>query len=172
MSLMTCWFLPNNNKLTKRMKLKFIIGCALAVAMASCGGDKPKKDAPAAKEKETEVAPEAVDPMTNKGIGPITSLTLGEIDNTMVAEGEVIFKAKCTACHKITKKFVGPALKGVTQRRSPEWIMNMALNPEGMVADDPIAKKLLVEYNGAPMANQNLTEQEARALLEYFRTKN
>ena len=89
----------------------------------------------------------ARDPMTNKGIGPITSLTIGEIDEAMVAEGETIFKAKCTACHKITKKFVGPALKGVTQRRSPEWIMNMALNPEGMVADDPIAKKLLVEYN-------------------------
>jgi len=169
---MTYWFLPNNNNLTKKMKLKFIIGCALAVAMASCGGDKPKKEAPVAEEQESKVATEIVDPMSNKGIGPISSMTLGEIDNTMVAEGEVIFKAKCTACHKISKKFVGPALKGVTERRSPEWIMNMALNPEGMVAEDPIAKKLLVEYNGAPMANQNLTEQEARAILEYFRTKN
>ena len=154
------------------MKLKFIIGCALAFAMVSCGGDKPKKDAPAGKEKKIEVAPEAVDPMTNKGIGPITSLTLGDIDNTMVAEGEVIFKAKCTACHKISKKFVGPALKGVTQRRSPEWIMNMTLNPEEMIQKDPIAKQLLADANGAPMANQNLTEEEARALLEYFRTKN
>jgi len=169
---MTYWFLPNNNNLTKKMKLKLIIGCALALAMASCGGDKPKKEAPAAEEQKSKVATEIVDPMNNKGIGPITSLTLGEIDNTMVAEGEVIFKAKCTACHKISKKFVGPALKGVTERRSPEWIMNMALNPEVMVAEDPIAKQLLVEFNGAPMANQNLTEQEARAILEYLRTKN
>jgi hypothetical protein len=50
--------------------------------------------------------------------------------------------------------------------------MNMILNPEEMVQKDPIAKQLLVEYNGAPMANQNLTEDEARAILEYFRTKN
>lgn len=154
------------------MKLRLIFGCALAIAMASCGGDKPKKDAPAAIEQESKVAPEKIDPMKTKGVGPITSMTLGAIDNNMVAEGEVIFKAKCTACHKITKKFVGPALKGVTERRTPEWIMNMALNPEEMVAKDPLAKQLLVEYNGAPMANQNLTEQEARALLEYFRTKN
>jgi len=97
---------------------------------------------------------------------------LGDIDEALVSQGETIFKAKCTACHKITKKFVGPALKGVTQRRSPEWIMNMALNPELMIKEDPIAQQLLIEYNGAPMANQNITEEEARALLEYFRTKN
>ena len=147
---------------------------AFALSLASCGGDKAKQETPAVTNQE-EKAPEAptnADPMSNKGIGPIKSITLGEIDQAMVSEGEVIFKSKCTACHKISKKFVGPALKGITERRSPEWIMNMALNPEGMVADDPIAKKLLVEYNGAPMANQNLTEQEARQLLEYFRTKN
>ena len=31
-------------------------------------------------------------------------------------------------------------------------------------------KKLLIEYNGSPMANQNLTEKEARDVVEYFRT--
>lgn len=156
------------------MKLKLVIVLVMALALASCGGEKPKKDVSGA-EPATEKATEAVadaDPMANKGIGPISSVTLGEIDQTLVAEGETVFKAKCTACHKISKKFVGPALKGVTQRRSPEWIMNMTLNPEEMIAKDPIAKQLLAEANGAPMANQNITEEEARALLEYFRTKN
>jgi cytochrome c len=27
-----------------------------------------------------------------------------------------------------------------------------------------------MESNGSPMANQNLTEEEARSVLEYFRT--
>jgi cytochrome c len=153
------------------MKLKFITVCVMALAMTSCGGDKAKKETPAPQKEESK-AVENVDPMSNKGIGPIASVTLGEIDPTLAAEGEVVFKAKCTACHKLSKKFVGPALKGVTQRRSPEWIMNMAMNPEEMIQNDPIAKKLLVEFNGAPMANQNITEAEARAILEYFRTKN
>jgi hypothetical protein len=48
--------------------------------------------------------------------------------------------------------------------------MNMILNPDQMVKEDPLAKKLLMEYNGSPMANQNLTEEEARAVVEYFRT--
>ena len=154
------------------MKLKFITVCVIALTMTSCGEEKAKKETPAPQQEESKVAVENVDPMSNKGIGPISSVTLGEIDPALAAEGEVVFKAKCTACHKLSKKFVGPALKGVTQRRSSEWIMNMAMNPEEMIQKDPIAKKLLIEFNGAPMANQNITEEEARAILEYFRTKN
>jgi len=104
------------------MKFKLIIVMVLALSLASCGGDKSKQEAPAATKQEEKAAeaeaPTDADPMSNKGIGPIKSVELGEIDQAMVAEGEVVFKAKCTACHKISKKFVGPALKGITERRS------------------------------------------------------
>lgn len=153
------------------MKIKAIALLFLVMAWFSCG-EKKSQDVtsePAKEEVKTEAAD--ADPMKNKGIGPVSSISLGEIDEAMVASGEVAFKAKCTACHKISKRHIGPGLKGVTERRSPEWIMNMILNPEEMVQNDPIAKQLLVEYNGAPMANQNLTEEEARSILEYFRTK-
>lgn len=66
-------------------------------------------------------------------------------------------------------RLVGPALAGVTMRGSPEWIMNMILNPQEMVKKDPTAKKLLAEYNGAIMIDQNLSQDDARAVLEYFR---
>ena len=150
------------------MKVRVFVLALIVVLAVSCGSDGKKEVKTAPK----EVAKEAVevDPAKDKGIGPITSITLAEIDETMVAEGEVIFKAKCSACHKISKRFVGPGLAGVTERRTPEWIMNMILNPEEMVAKNPTAKKLLEEYL-APMANQNLTEKEARLILEYFRTK-
>lgn len=48
--------------------------------------------------------------------------------------------------------------------------MNMIMNPEQMIKEDPIAIQLLKEANGAPMANQNVSEEQARAILEYFRT--
>ena len=76
----------------------------------------------------------------------------------------------CTACHRPDTKYIGPAPKGILERRSPEWIMNMILDPERMVKEDPIAKQLLIDYNGSPMANQDLTEEQARGVLEYFRT--
>ena len=90
----------------------------------------------------------------------------------MVTKGADVYKKMCTACHRADKKFIGPPPKGIMKRRTPEWIMNMILDPEGMVANDPLAKQLLIEFNSAPMANQNLTEEEARAVLEYFRTLN
>ncbi len=154
------------------MRIKFIVLLTLVLALSACG-DKKAEGTPTepAVEKATEASSDA-DPMSNKGIGPVTSIALAEIDTELVSKGETEFKAKCTACHKISKRHIGPALKGITERRSPEWIMNMILNPEEMVQKDPIAKQLLIDYNGAPMANQNLTEDEARAILEYFRTKN
>ena len=47
--------------------------------------------------------------------------------------------------------------------------MNMILNPEEMIKEDPIAMELLAEY-ASPMTNQNLTEEEARQVVEYMRT--
>jgi cytochrome c1 len=150
------------------MKLKVFVVALFVALVSSCGSDGKKEEKtskPVVEEKKVEV-----DPMDDKGIGPISSITLAEIDEAMAAEGKELFKLKCSACHKMTKRFVGPALEGITERRSPEWIMNMILNPEVMVAENPIAKQLLAEYL-APMANQGLVEKEARLILEYFRTK-
>ena len=68
---------------------------------------------------------------------------------------------KCTACHKRDEKYVGPALAGVTERRSAAYIMNMILNPQEMVERHPIAKQLLAEHMSF-MPAQGLTENEAR----------
>ena len=146
-------------------KLSLII--LTTVFLASCGGDKNEKNSTTPKkEVKKEVI---VDPMQDKGIGPVKSLTLGPINQALADKGKVEFKAKCKACHRVNKRYIGPSPKGITERRSPEWIMNMILNPEEMVQKNAAAKKLLMEYS-APMANQNLTQDQARAVLEYFRT--
>ncbi|WP_340075180.1 cytochrome c [Leptobacterium sp. I13] len=165
------------------MKLTIkIFSFLFILLMMACGGKEKKKEGFSYERKKTESTQQTTTPaanksntsainLTNKGVGPITSITLSpEIDEGLAAKGQETFKAMCTACHKVGKKFIGPAPNGIMERRSPEWVMNMILNPEGMVKEDPIAKNLLMEYNGAPMANQNLTEEQARAVLEYFRT--
>lgn len=149
--------------------------------LIGCGGKEDKKKEGFSYEKkptttqqatpETKVPASKKIDLTNKGIGPVSSVELGsEIDQTMVTHGQEIYNKMCTACHRPDKKFIGPAQAGVLERRTPEWIMNMILNPEEMIQKDPLAKELLAEFNGAPMANQNLTQEEARAILEYFRT--
>lgn len=156
----------------KSLKLLSIIAIATLI---SCGGDEKKKEATYGKKApvktESKTAASKRIDLTNKGVGPITSLTLAtEIDQDMVAHGLEVYNKMCTACHKADKKFIGPAPTGILNRRTPEWVMNMILNPEVMVKEDPLAKDLLMEFNGAPMANQGLSEDDARAVLEYFRT--
>ncbi len=134
-------------------------------------GQKPKTEKKIEKPVSNEVPPSKQITLDNKGVGPVKNLELGaNIDQAMAKAGGELFKNKCTACHKADRKFIGPAPTGILERRSPEWIMNMILNPEVMVKEDPVAKALLIEFNGSPMANQGLTEDEARKILEYFRT--
>lgn len=163
----------------KSLKLMAILFIAL---LMSCGSKEEKKEESFTLKKKTETEstvaakkdntlPSARIDLENRGIGPIKSVQLGlEIDQAMATHGEEVYKKMCMACHRPDKKFIGPAPIGVLERRTPEWIMNMILNPEEMVQKDPLAKDLLMEFNGSPMANQNLTQEEARAVLEYFRT--
>lgn len=167
--------------------MKHLIKSMAAIAIITligCGGKEKKDDgsfkigqesvteAPAeTTPAESTTKPSETIDLVNKGVGPIKNVTLGEtIDQAMAAKGAEVYKMNCTACHKTDRKFIGPAPKGILERRTPEWIMNMILDPEGMVENDPLAKALLQEFNGSPMANQNLSEDEARQILEYFRT--
>lgn len=156
--------------------MKTIFKCTLlfiALTLISCGGEKQEKVSygkKTVKAVKKEPASKRVD-LANKGIGPIKSVKLSAtIDEKMAAEGKIVFEKMCTACHKVNKKFIGPSPKGILEKRSPEWVMNMILNPVEMVQKDELAKDLLMEFNGSPMANQNLSEDEARAVLEFFRT--
>lgn len=130
-------------------------------------GNQTQKEKP--KSSQAKSSQDMVD-FSNKGIGPVKSVTISEsIDEAKATHGEDVFQKMCSACHKMDKKFIGPKIDGVTERRSPEWIMNMIMNPEEMIQKDPIAKQLLIESNMAVMANQNINEEDARAILEYFR---
>jgi mono/diheme cytochrome c family protein len=148
--------------------MKFIKNLSLFVlliSLISCGGNDEQQ----AKQKPANPGGLTDFEMEN-GIGPIKEkLQLAEIDPAMVGQGEEIFKVKCAACHKLDERFVGPAQRYTADRRSPEYIMNMILNPDEMTKKHPTGQKMLAEYL-APMTNMNLTREEARQVLEYLRS--
>lgn len=141
--------------------------CGLALICAACGGEAADDD------DGRDEAPAAAGGLTPEqlvnGVGPITEVEVGPIDEGLAATGEETFVIKCSACHKLDERYVGPPLRGVTERRSPAFIMNMILNPEGMLAQHPEVQALLAQF-AVPMANQNLTQADARAVLEYLRS--
>lgn len=158
--------------------MRNIIPMVLSAALAlSCGEKKEEtKDGFEMSRTKKEIVGESdsegvpVD-LNNKGVGPFTSVGFDEeIDMELAKNGEAKFNLICTACHVIGQRMIGPDLTGIYERRSPEWVMNIIINPNGMLKEDPIAKALYKEYNNAIMLNQNLSEEETRALAEYLRT--
>ncbi len=142
-------------------------GCLLLV---SCGGDSKSENAEATEDKiELANDPNAPAPDNGLGIGPVKSVDVSTFDPALAEKGKTIFENKCSACHQLSdQKIVGPGLAGVTQKRKPEWIMNMVINPVEMTQKDPEAKKLLAQHL-TQMTNQDISEPDARALLEFMR---
>lgn len=153
---------------TGAVKAGSIIMIAMGLFFAGCnnkdasGQDAGKPGSNAAQESGAKA-----DPAQSKGVGPIKSLSLAAVDDALAAKGEKAFSGTCSACHKMDQRYVGPALAGVTKRRTPEWIMNMIMNPTEMTQKDETAKALLGEY--MTQMSVMATEDDARALLEYFR---
>ena len=140
-----------------------------AVIMYSCGGSNSNAgNSGAGKTETTANGNPAYDP--NRGEGKYTKVDLGNALNTAMAEtGSKAYSVKCQSCHKLTdEKLVGPGWKGVTSRHSPEWIMNFITNTDEMLNKDPKAQAQL-EICLVRMPNQNLSDDEARAILEFQR---
>jgi mono/diheme cytochrome c family protein len=114
--------------------------------------------------------PEAYDPKRGEGKYTAESLALSDkLNETQAKTGEDVANVKCTSCHKMSdEKLVGPGWAGVTKRRTGEWIMNFITNPDPMLDKDPEAQAML-ELCLVRMPNQSLTDDDARAILEYMR---
>ncbi len=106
------------------------------------------------------------------GYGPIKQeLTVDPINEKLAASGEKIFNKTCFRCHRLDERFTGPPLGGVTAYRSPAFIMNMILNPEENIRRHAGVQALQKQYYTI-MTNQDLSIDEARAVLEYLRSAN
>ena len=88
-------------------------------------------------------------------------------------KGKAVFDSKCAMCHTISGgKKIGPDLKGVTQRRSQDWLVKFISDPDKMFSEkDPIAMGLLKEFNGVKMPNQGLTQDQVADVIAYLKTQ-
>ena len=142
------------------------VGIVLLVACNS-GSNEGTSSSDSVTTDNTSASTEGTDP---KGIGKYQNVELTHpLDEKMVADGKVVYDVKCASCHKLSdEKVVGPGWKGVTDRRTPEWIMNFVTNTDEMIEKDTAAQNMLEECL-VRMPNQSLAEAEARNVLEYMR---
>ena len=146
-------------------KIKFVlVAFAIIGFLQSCGGNADSKE-------KTTVPPVTETPKASpNGIGEVETVTLTDpMEESMIVSGKAIYEMKCAACHKLTdQRVVGPGWAGVTNRRRPEWVMNMITNVDVMLDKDPVAQKLLEECL-TRMPNQAVSGGDARAILEFMR---
>lgn len=147
----------------------------LGALLMSCGPEKPKEKTEGEDSYESIHGAEEKNAVAEnadktKGIGQVTEVTLSTpLEQERIPRGKAIYEMKCQACHRLDEqRVVGPGWKGVTQRRKPEWIMNMITNVDVMLDQDPEAQKLL-ELCLMRMPNQNVSVGDARDILEFMR---
>ncbi|RKO70279.1 cytochrome C [Sphingobacterium puteale] len=88
-----------------------------------------------------------------------------------VKEGEKIFKSKCTSCHAIDRKVVGPALKGVPDTKSEEWLIKWIRNSQALIASgDAEAVKIFEEYNKSVMTSfTDLSDDQIKSVIAFIK---
>ena len=141
-----------------------------ALLISSCNNDQqPGKETTQTVVTKTDTVTVSQG-INSKGIGRFKDVPLTHpLDATMAEKGKALYDAKCAACHKVTpEKLVGPGWKGVTDRRTPEWIMNFITNTEVMLDKDLAAQAEVVTCL-VRMPNQDLTDEQARQILEFMR---
>ena len=96
-------------------------------------------------------------------------LTLSFNNSVFAADGEALFKANCSNCHKPDADYTGPALKGWSKRiPNPDWVYKWVANPAQMIATDAYAKSLFEKWKPTVMtAFSNLKKDEIDAILKY-----
>jgi mono/diheme cytochrome c family protein len=148
---------------------KVIIFSMIVFAAYACGGSGEQKEG---SENNSEAAKSSGNPEydPNRGEGRFTNVEVGEhLDAVMASEGKKVYDVKCAACHKLNEeRLVGPGWEGVSKRHRPEWIMNFITNPDEMISKDPKLQAQL-EICLVRMPNQNLTDDDARHVLEFMR---
>ncbi|MBX7182120.1 MAG: cytochrome c [Bacteroidia bacterium] len=155
------------------MKLHYLFMISFAtVLLHSCGGNSNtgvENENTATEATETgQTENPSYDP--NRGVGKFTDVQVSDkLDGKLADEGQKVYDVKCSSCHKLSgEKLVGPGWEGVTKRFSAAWIMNFITNTDEMLNKDPKAQAQL-EICLVRMPNQNLSDQEAKALYEFMR---
>ena len=139
----------------------------LIVIAAGCGGGKTSSSGSAAASSSDPPATAALPATSPLDDGP--RAFEAPVDHERAEEGAKLFQSKgCTACHAIGRKLTCPDLAGVSKRRTAKWIESQILHPEKMTKEDPIAHALFAQFS-LQMPNQGLTQEQAVAVIEYFK---
>ena len=99
--------------------------------------------------------------------------------NALAYDAEKVWKTNCSTCHSIGEgDKIGPDLAELSKRRTIEWVVKFVNYPDGMIngdeeekgyeVADPMAKKVYELYKPTLMAEQEMTKEEVKKMMDYI----
>jgi mono/diheme cytochrome c family protein len=88
-------------------------------------------------------------------------------------EGKAIFATRCASCHNINKVLTGPALAGVDERHSIDWIVAFVQSSQSLIKKgDKEALALYEKFNNIPMPDHpDLTADNIKNIVAYIKAE-
>ncbi|MDB5134851.1 MAG: c-type cytochrome [Mucilaginibacter sp.] len=89
-------------------------------------------------------------------------------------KGEALFKSKCTTCHKLDQRLIGPALGPQLESETDDkWLTKWIQNNQALIsAKDQKALKIYNEYNQSAMTVfGDLSDGDVSNIISYVRTE-
>lgn len=95
-----------------------------------------------------------------------------QTDSATVARGHAIFNQTCAACHTIDQDAIGPALGGVTEQVSAEWLATFIRDPKTVIeSGDARAKALFEKYKTIMPSFAYYNKEEIDGIIAYLHTQ-
>ena len=100
---------------------------------------------------------------------PVAYIPATPAEAAAITEGDDLFKNNCAQCHAVNDKVVGPALAGITKRRSISWLIPWVKNSSKVIASgDEYAVKLFNDYSKQQMpAFPQLSDKDVKNIVTW-----
>lgn len=97
--------------------------------------------------------------------------TVQQIFANPIEEGKKTFTTRCTSCHKIDKDFAGPALAGIYDRKSMDWIKKFVHSSQTLIqSGDTAAIAIFEKFKKFPMPDhKDLTDADIENIMAYIK---
>jgi mono/diheme cytochrome c family protein len=88
-------------------------------------------------------------------------------------KGKAIFMSRCASCHNVNKVLTGPALAGVDERHSIEWINQFVHSSQAMVkSGDKDAIAIFEKFNKIPMPDHaDLSDGDIGDIVQFIKSE-
>ncbi len=94
-----------------------------------------------------------------------------QVYGSPIEEGKKTFTSRCSSCHKVDKDFAGPALAGIYDRKSMDWIKKFVHSSQALIqSGDTAAIAIFEKFKKFPMPDhKDLSDADIENIMAFIK---